>query len=158
MDTKDLWCRGGIMNDKKQIEINKTGVIVYHYPVSIYRKGDFCCVSIDGKTGEIVRTQKTVECSTCEFNKFGSGENNQKACYQSRVLLFYQNNTIEEIKVKRDELPNFSKYVLSLLSKGRKTYSVITKIYEKDGIKNFRFVQELTETEIEQVMQLREIM
>lgn len=141
------------MEKKHSISNAKMGVILYHYPLNKYQKDAFLCMSIDGKTGIIPRTQKKVYCTTCEFNKFGSGIDGKKACYQSRILLFYHNNKIERIELKSEEIGKFSIYVMRLLSNGRKTCSVVTEVYEKDGIKNYRFIEELSEKEIEKINQ-----
>ena len=144
------------MEKKHRISNAKIGVILYHYPLNKYEKDAFLCMSIDGKTGIMPRTQKKADCTTCKFNKFGSGIDGKKACYQSRILLFYHNNNIEEIKLKPEELGKFSIYVMRLLSNGRKTCSVVTEIYEEDGIKNYRFIEELSESEIKKINQKKE--
>ena len=112
------------------------GVILYHHPVHSYYVEKYTggnnppdCGSMDGHVGIDTETGEIKECAECPFNKFGSGENGAKACKQKRrIYLLRENEALPTLlSLPTGSLAEFSKYVMRLLSKGKKTNSVVTK-------------------------------
>jgi len=111
-------------------------VILYHHPVHGYYKEKYTggneapnCGSIDGHTGVDTETGEIKDCKDCLNNKFGSGENGGKACKQKRrVYILRENEALPIIlSLPTGSLADFSKYVMRLLSKGKKSNMVVTK-------------------------------
>ena len=111
-------------------------VILYHHPISCYYKDDYTggnnppdCGSMDGKIGVEAETGCIKPCAECECNKFGSGKNGAKACKQKRrIYVLREGEALPTIlSLPTGSLGEFSKYVMRLLSKGRKTNGVVTR-------------------------------
>lgn len=111
-------------------------VILYHHPINCYYKEEYTggnnppdCGSMDGHVGIDVETGEIKQCAECEFNKFGTGKNGAKACKQKRrIYIMKQGEALPTIlSLPTGSLSEFSKYVMRLLSKGKKTNSVVTK-------------------------------
>lgn len=117
-----------------------SAVILHHHPISTFYKDKYNgsknspdCMAIDGVTG--VGTPGG-NCITCENNKFGTGENGSKACKNKHQLYLIRENEIFPVVLL---LPNssikaFSKYIKRLLSKGKKSSSVVTKFSLKKAV------------------------
>jgi hypothetical protein len=111
-------------------------VILYHHPVHALFKEKYTggntppdCSSIDGHTGIEAESGEVKECKECPNSKFGSGDNGGKACRQKRRIYILRENEALPIVVSlpTGSLADFSKYVMRLLSKGKKSNSVVTK-------------------------------
>ena len=111
-------------------------VILYHHPVHAYFKDKYTggnnppdCGSIDGHTGIDTESGEVKGCKDCEYSKFGSGENGGKACRQKRRIYILRENEALPIIVSlpTGSLADYSKYVMRLMSKGKKSNSVVTK-------------------------------
>lgn len=112
-------------------------IIVYHHPANAYYKEKFTggnvppdCSSFDNKGGIVKETGEYRKCSQCEFNQFGSGENGGRACKQKRRLFILMENHAMPymLTVPTGSLGEFTKYITHLLSKGKRSNSVVTKI------------------------------
>ena len=111
-------------------------VILYHHPVHTYYKEKYTggntppdCGSMDGKTG-IDADGVVNACKECEFGEFGSGDNGVgKACKQKRRLYILRAGEAlpNILSLPTGSLGGFSKYVMRLLSKGKKPGMVVTK-------------------------------
>lgn len=110
-----------------------TGVILYHHPLFAYYRERFNggnnapdCGSYDGVTG--VGTPGG-SCAKCPLSQFGSGENNGKACKsRRRVFLLREGELFPMIlSLPTGSLREFSRYIKRLLSKGRKSNTVVTR-------------------------------
>ena len=155
---------------KKEIK----AVILYHHPVQSYYKGKFTggnespdCSSFDGIAGVDKETGEVKTCKDCELNKFGSGENGGKACKtKRRIFLLLENSAIPVIfSMPTTSLNDFSKYILRIVGKGKKSFQVVTKFTLKKeqnagGITFSKVVvateRELTEQELASVMPMVE--
>lgn len=111
-------------------------VILYHHPIHSYYKEKYTggneapdCGSIDGHIGMEIETGEIRQCKDCPNNKFGSGENGGKACKQKRrVYILRENESLPIIlSLPTGSLADFSKYIMRLLSKGKKSNKVVTK-------------------------------
>jgi len=111
-------------------------VILYHHPVHAYYKEKFTggneapdCSSLDGIAGIDKETGEIKACKECELNKFGSGENGGKACKtKRRIFLLMENSAIPVIfSMPTTSLNDFSKYILRLVGKNKKSFQVVTK-------------------------------
>ena len=111
-------------------------VILHHHPINCYYKEEYTggnnppdCGSMDGHIGIDGETGEVKSCADCPFNKFGSGKNGAKACKQKRrIYLLREGEQLPIIlSLPTGSLSEFSKYVMRLLSKGKKTNSVVTK-------------------------------
>ena len=115
-----------------------SAVILYHHPVLQYYKEKYTggsnppdCGSFDGVTGIGV-------CANCPLNQFGSGENNSKACKtRRRVFLLREGELFPLIlSLPTGSMREFSRYIKRLLSKGRKSNSVVTRFSLRKATNN----------------------
>ena len=111
-------------------------VILYHHPINCFYEEEYTggnnppdCGSMDGKIGVASESGEIKYCSDCPNNKFGSAKNGGKACKQKRrIYLLRENEALPTIlTLPTGSLGEFSKYVMRLLSKGKKTNGVVTK-------------------------------
>ena len=149
-------------------------VILYHNPVQAYYKEKFTggneapdCSSFDGIAGIEKDTGEVKACRECELNKFGSGENGGKACKtKRRIFLLLENSAIPVIfSLPTTSLNDFSKYILRLVGKNKKSFQVVTKFTLKKeqnagGITFSKVVvateRDLTENELKSIMPMTE--
>ena len=77
-------------------------------------------------------------CANCPLNQFGSGENNSKACKtRRRVFLLREGELFPLIlSLPTGSMKEFSRYIKRLLSKGRKSNSVVTRFSLKKATNN----------------------
>lgn len=118
-----------------------SAVILYHHPMYVFYSSKFNgsnnppdCLSIDGITGAGVPGGK---CINCPKNKFGSGENGSKACKNKHQMYLLREGEIFPVILSLLTSSNkeFSRYIKRLLSKGKKSDSVVTKFSLKKGCK-----------------------
>lgn len=110
-----------------------SAVILHHHPILQYYREKYTggsnppdCGSYDGVTG--VGTPGG-SCAKCPLAQFGSGENNDKACKsRRRVFLLREGELFPMIlSLPTGSLREFSRYIKRLLSKGRKSNTVVTR-------------------------------
>lgn len=122
---------------------------------------------MDGKVGIEAESGEIKQCAECEFNKFGSGKNGAKACKQKRrIYLLREGETLPTIlSLPTGSLGEFSKYVMRLLSKGKKTSSVVTKFSLKKAQNSgginysqavFAVDRDLDESELQAILPMSE--
>ena len=149
-------------------------VILYHHPVQSYYKEKFTggnespdCASYDGIHGVEKETGEVKTCKECELNKFGSGENGGKACKtKRRIFLLLEGSAIPVIfSMPTTSLNDFSKYILRLVGKNKKSFQVVTKFTLKKeqnagGITFSKVVvnteRDLTENELKSILPMTE--
>jgi len=112
-----------------------SAVILYHHPVHSYYKEKYTggntppdCSSMNGISG--INTDGIIkDCKACEYAEFGSGDNGGKACKQKRrVYILRAGEALPNIlSLPTGSLGGFSKYVMRLLSKGKKPGMFVTK-------------------------------
>lgn len=155
---------------KKEIK----AVILYHHPVQSFYKEKYSgqndspdCSSFDGISGVEKDTGEVKHCKECELNKFGSGENGGKACKtKRRIFLLLEGSAIPVIfSLPTTSLNDFSKYILRLVGRNKKSYQVVTKFTLKKeqnagGITFSKVVlnteRDLTETELKSILPMTE--
>ena len=138
-------------------------VILYHHPINCYYKEEYTggnnppdCGSMDGHVGIDVETGEIKQCAECEFNKFGTDKNGAKACKQKRrIYIMKQGEALPTIlSLPTGSLSEFSKYVMRLLSKGKKT----KKAQNAGGInysqEMFAVDRELSAVELENIKKM----
>ncbi|MEI6132413.1 MAG: hypothetical protein WCQ41_06295 [Bacillota bacterium] len=117
-----------------------SAVILYHHPIHAYYKSKYTggnqppdCGSFDGLTGE---GTPGGNCSKCPFNQFGSGENGSKACKNRRRIYVLREGEIFPLllSLPTGSLKEFTKHIKRLLSKGKKSNSVVTKFSLKKAV------------------------
>ena len=141
-----------------------SAVILYHHPMYVFYSSKFNgsnnppdCLSIDGITGVGIPGGK---CMNCPKNKFGSGENGSKACKNKHQIYLLRGNEIFPMVLSLPTSSNreFSRYIKRLLSRGKKSDSVVTKFSLKKAVNKtgisysqvqFSVARELEKTEIE---------
>jgi hypothetical protein len=110
-----------------------SAVILYHHPLHAYYKTKYTggnqppdCGSFDGVTGE---GDPGGSCAACPLNQFGTGENGSKACKNRRRIYVLREGEIFPLllSLPTGSLKEFAKYIKRLLSKGRKSNSVVTR-------------------------------
>ena len=148
-----------------------SAVILYHHPMYVFYNSKFNgsnnppdCLSIDGITGVGVPGGK---CINCPKNKFGSGENGSKACKNKHQMYLLREGEIFPVILSLLTSSNkeFSRYIKRLLSKGKKSDSVVTKFSLKKAVNKagisysqvqFSVARELDIKEIELIKQYAE--
>jgi hypothetical protein len=123
--------------DSPDIVKEIVGVIVDHHPVNGYWQDKYAggkqppdCSSMDGITG-YTRAGEIAQCTECPFNAWGSGDGNSKACKNMhRIYIQRSGESLPLLlTLPPTSIRNFSDYIVKrLLSKGRKSSTVITKI------------------------------
>jgi len=149
-------------------------VILYHHPINCYYEEEYTggnnppdCGSMDGHVGVVAETGEVKQCADCEYSKFGTGKNGAKACKQKRrIYLLREGEALPTIiSLPTGSLSEFSKYVMRLLSKGKKTNGVVTKFTLKKAQNSgginysqavFAVDRELVDAEIENVKNMSE--
>lgn len=119
-----------------------SAVILYHHPLNAYYKDKYTggfsppeCGSFDGITGE---GNPGGSCHSCPFNQFGSGEGSGKACKnRRRIYLLREGETFPMLlSLPTGSLKDFTRYLMRLLSKGKKSNSVVTRFTLKKAVNN----------------------
>ena len=109
------------------------GVILFHHPLfSFYRErfsgGNAApdCGSYDGVAGV---GDPGGNCAHCPLNQFGSGENGGKACKNKRRIFILREGEMIPLvlTLPTGSMKEFGVYIKRLLSKGRKSCSVVTR-------------------------------
>ncbi len=109
------------------------GVILYHHPLFTYYRERFTggnnapdCGSYDGMTGT---GDPGGACVHCPLNQFGSGENGGKACKNKRRIYILREGELIPIllTLPTGSMKEFAMYVKRLLSKGKKSSSIVTR-------------------------------
>ena len=117
-----------------------SAVILYHHPLHAYYINKYTggnqppdCGSFDGITGE---GNPGGNCAKCQYNQFGSGENGSKACKNRRRIYVLREGEIFPLllSLPTGSLKEFSRYIKRLLSKGKKSNSVVTKFSLKKAV------------------------
>lgn len=110
-----------------------SAVILYHHPLYAYYKNKYTggsnppdCGSFDGIIGE---GEPGGNCNTCPYNQFGSGEGSGKACKNRRRIYLLREGEIFPmlLSLPTGSLKDFTRYLMRLLSKGKKSNAVVTR-------------------------------
>ena len=110
-----------------------SAVILFHHPLFAYYKSKYTggnnppdCGSYDGVTGI---GDPGGDCKRCPYNQFGTGENGSKACKTRRRIFVLREGEIFPLllSLPTGSLKELTRYLKRLLSKGRKSNSVITR-------------------------------
>ena len=119
-----------------------SAVILHHHPLNAYYTNKYTggsnppdCGSFDGVTGI---GSPGGECAKCPYNRFGSGENGAKACKNRRRIYLLREGEIFPLilSLPTGSLKDFTRYIMRLLSKGKKSNSVVTKFTLKKATNN----------------------
>ena len=117
-----------------------SAVILYHHPMYVFYSSKFNgsnnppdCLSVDGITGVGIPGGK---CINCPKNKFGSGENGSKACKNKHQMYLLREGEMFPVILSLPTSSNreFSRYIKRLLSRGKKSDSVVTKFSLKKAV------------------------
>lgn len=117
-----------------------SAVILHHHPLFAYYESKYTgsnnppdCCSFDGIIGTGTPGGK---CASCGFNAFGSGENGSKACKNKHRLYLLREKEIFPIVLvlPASSICELSKYIRRLLSTGRKSDSIVTKLTLKKAV------------------------
>jgi hypothetical protein len=111
-------------------------VILHHHPINTYYKDKYDgsnnppdCGSMDGRIG-VKSDGELLECAECPLSKFGSGEDGKgKACKQKRRLYILREGELlpTVMTLPTGSLGEYSKYIMRLMNKGKKSNSIVTK-------------------------------
>lgn len=119
-----------------------SAVILYHHPLNAYYTDKYTggsnppdCGSFDGIIGT---GNPGGDCSKCPYNKFGSGENGAKACKNRRRIYLLREGEIFPmiLSLPTGSLKDFSRYIMRLLTRGKKSNAVVTKFTLKKATSN----------------------
>ena len=120
--------------ESSELEKEIICVLLYSHPansyyVQAYQGGSNPpdCGSFDGVTGI---GSPGGSCRVCPYNQFGSGGGKAKACKNRRMLYLLRENEVFPyiLNLPTGSLKGFTKYVQSLLARGRRPHQVVTKI------------------------------
>lgn len=115
-------------------------VILYHHPLFAFYQNKYIggnqppdCGSFDGINGE---GNPGGSCIKCSYNQFGSGENGSKACKNRRRIYVLREGEIFPllISIPTGSLKEFTRYIKRLLSRGKKSNSVVTRFSLKKAV------------------------
>lgn len=152
--------------DESDMVKDFSAVILYHHPMYVFYSSKFNgsnnppdCLSIDGVAGI---GEPGGKCMNCPKNKFGSGENGSKACKNKHQIYLLRENEIFPMVLSLPTSSNreFSRYIKRLLSRSKKSDSVVTKFSLKKAVNKtgisysqvqFSVARELEKTEIEPI-------
>ena len=110
-----------------------SAVVLFHHPLFAYYKSKYTggnnppdCGSYDGVMGI---GDPGGECKRCPYNQFGTGENGSKACKNRRRIFVLREGEIFPLllSLPTGSLKELTRYLKRLLSKGRKSNSVVTR-------------------------------
>lgn len=110
-----------------------SAVILHHHTLNCYYKTKYTggsnppdCGSFDGIVGE---GDPGGECKRCPLNQFGTGENGSKACKNRRRIYVLREGEVFPLllSLPTGSLKEFTKFIKRLLSKGKKSNSVVTR-------------------------------
>ena len=139
-----------------------SAVILHHHPLFTYYENKYTgnnnppdCCSFDGIAGAGIPGGK---CICCDLNKFGSGENGSKACKNKHRLYLLREKEIFPIilVLPASSIQELSKYIRRLLSAGKTSDSVVTKLSLKKAVNktgiafskiHFSVMRDLTQSE-----------
>ena len=119
-----------------------SAIILYHHPLYAYYTEKYTggsnppdCGSFDGIVGI---GNPGGECARCPLNQFGSGENGAKACKNRRRIYLLREGEIFPmlLSLPTGSLKDFSRYIMRLLSKGKKSNAVVTRFTLKKATSN----------------------
>lgn len=111
-----------------------TGVILLQHPAFAYYAEKYTggknppdCGSFDGITGN---GTPGGNCATCQYNQYGSGEGQSKACKNRRMLYILMEGELFPmmLSVPTGSLKEYTTYAKRQLSKGRKLSHIVTKV------------------------------
>jgi hypothetical protein len=119
-----------------------SAVILHHHPLNAYYTNKYTggsnppdCGSFDGVTGI---GSPGGECAKCPYNRFGSGENGAKACKNRRRIYLLREGEIFPLilSLPTGSLKDFTRYIMRLLTKGKKSNAVVTRFALKKAANN----------------------
>ncbi|MCK9479278.1 MAG: hypothetical protein M0R40_07245 [Firmicutes bacterium] len=161
--------------DEEDVQMVKdiTGVILLQHPAFAYYVEKYTggknppdCGSFDGITGH---GTPGGSCATCQYNQYGSGEGQSKACKNRRMLYILMEGELFPmmLSVPTGSLKEYTTYAKRQLSKGRKLSRIVTKISLKKATNSsgiifsqavFSFVRMLNSEEIKAISTITEQM
>ncbi len=150
------------------------GVILYHHPLRVYYEDSYdgsntppACVSTDDQIGTDA-DGVAHSCPSCRFSQFGSGaDGSGQACKKRRnIYLLSEGECFPKLlSVPTGSLRSFEDYLLRLMSRGKRSGSVVTrfslrKAENRSGIKYsqvvFTWVRDLEPAETESLRPIAE--
>ena len=158
--------------DEPDLQKEFSAVILYHHPILSYYKEKYTggseapdCSSMDGISGVERETGDLRSCKDCPLNQFGTGENGGKACKTKRRIFILRAGEAFPtlLTLPTASISDYSKYIMRLLSKGRKSNQVVTKFgLKKDSNKTgitfskvtLAYERDLTEPELENIYKM----
>ena len=160
--------------DEPDLQKEFSAVILYHHPILSYYKEKYTggseapdCSSMDGINGVDRESGELKSCKDCPLNQFGTGENGGKACKTKRRIFILRAGEAFPtlLTLPTASISDYSKYIMRLLSKGKKSNQVVTKFgLKKDSNKTgitfskvtLAYERDLTENELVNVKGMSE--
>ena len=160
--------------DEPDLQKEFSAVILYHHPVLSYYKEKYTggseapdCSSMDGIGGIERETGEMKLCKDCPLNQFGTGENGGKACKtKRRIFILRAGEAFPTIlTLPTASISDYSKYIMRLLSKGKKSNQVVTKFgLKKDSNKTgitfskvtLAYERDLNDNELDNIKKISE--
>lgn len=160
--------------DEPDLQKEFSAVILYHHPILSYYKEKYTggseapdCSSMDGIGGIERETGEMKLCKDCPLNQFGTGENGGKACKtKRRIFILRAGEAFPTIlTLPTASISDYSKYIMRLLSKGKKSNQVVTKFgLKKDSNKTgitfskvtLAYERDLNDNELDNIKKMSE--
>lgn len=127
------------------------GVILFAHDINIYYATPYDgkhnppdCASLDGSVGIERETGVCKDCSTCPYNRFGSGKNGGKACKNKKRVYLLPSGAVLPIilTLPPTSLKDYKTYISrQIVLRGLRSYEVVTRISLKadTSASGFRF-------------------
>ncbi len=135
-----------------------SAVVLCHHAVNAYYKTPFTgghnppdCGSFDGITGV---GEPGGNCQSCPLNQYGSSANGGKACQNRRRLFVLREGEFFPLllSLPTGSLPEFTRYLKRLISKSRKSNSVVTRFSLKKATNKGGLVYSQAQFAIDRVL------
>jgi hypothetical protein len=113
-----------------------SAVILLQHPLNAYYATAYKggnqppdCAAIDGRHGIKRATGEVCVCADCPHNQFDSGKNGGKACQNRRRIYLLREGELFPmlLSLPTGSLQEFTRFMTSLVTKGRKSNSVVTR-------------------------------
>ncbi len=140
-----------------------SAVILHHHPLYAYYTDKYTggsnppdCGSFDGVTGE---GNPGGNCAVCPYNQFGSGENGSKACKNRRRIYLLREGEIFPmiLSLPTGSLKDFTRYIMRLLSKGKKSNAVVTRFALKKAVNNSGIAYSQAQFAVDRILTAEEL-
>jgi hypothetical protein len=140
-----------------------SGVILTNHAVNMFFDSKYTggsnpptCGSMDGKIG---KGNPGGECKRCRLNQYGTGDNGSKACKnRQRVYILREGELLPMVlSLPTGSLKNFSRFIASQLSKGKKPYQYVTRFSLKKATNSGGIIYSQSQFKVDRYLTAEEL-